>query len=142
MFPMGVRQLPKVAIIFQFFSENCMKMKELGLPGGGRPWCPLGSAKAIGSAKYRCNGLIHHLFPEHERDVHKQVFFWCTPLRLCSTLFSMHCTTHEVYWNGVNVCTCGVVEYGASEMVIADKKNNKLLVPEFLEQKLRSVFQI
>ena len=34
---------PKNAIIFQFFAENCMKMKEFGPPGGARvpgapPW--------------------------------------------------------------------------------------------------------
>ena len=34
---------PKSAIIFQFFAENCMKMKEFGPPGGARvpgapPW--------------------------------------------------------------------------------------------------------
>ena len=43
-FPRGVRQLPKDAIIFQIFAENCMKMKEFGPPGGGgggaRPWRP------------------------------------------------------------------------------------------------------
>ena len=33
---------PKIAIIFQIFDENCMKMKEFGPPGGGgaRPWRP------------------------------------------------------------------------------------------------------
>ena len=36
---------PKNAIIFQFFAENCMKMKEFGPPGGARiPGTPLGSA--------------------------------------------------------------------------------------------------
>ena len=34
---------PKSAVIFQFFAENCMKMKEFGPPGGARvpgapPW--------------------------------------------------------------------------------------------------------
>ena len=31
----GGRQLPKVLLFFNFFSENCMKMEEFG-PGGGR----------------------------------------------------------------------------------------------------------
>ena len=39
-FPKGVRQLPKVLLFFNFFPENCMKMKEFGPPGGARPWCP------------------------------------------------------------------------------------------------------
>ena len=41
-FPRGA-PTPKSAIIFQFFAENCMKMKEFGLPGGAHipgtpPW--------------------------------------------------------------------------------------------------------
>ena len=40
-FSPGGAPTPKSAIIFQFFAENCMKMKEFGPPGGGaRPWCP------------------------------------------------------------------------------------------------------
>ena len=39
----GVRQLPKVLLFFNFFAENCMKMKEFG-PGGGSP---LGSANVL-----------------------------------------------------------------------------------------------
>ena len=40
-FPQGGAPTPKNAIIFQFFAENCMKMKEFGPPGGGaRPWRP------------------------------------------------------------------------------------------------------
>ena len=39
-FPRGVRQLPKVLLFFNFFAENCMKMKEFGPPEGARPWCP------------------------------------------------------------------------------------------------------
>ena len=35
----GGAPTPKIAIIFQFFAENCMKMKEFGW--GGRPWRPL-----------------------------------------------------------------------------------------------------
>ena len=42
-FPQGGAPTPKSAIIFQFFAENCMKMKEFGPPGGARipgapPW--------------------------------------------------------------------------------------------------------
>ena len=40
-FSQGGAPTPKSAIIFQFFAENCMKMKEFGPPGGGaRPWRP------------------------------------------------------------------------------------------------------
>ena len=40
-FPRGGAPTPKSAIIFQFFAENCMKMKEFEPPGGGaRPWRP------------------------------------------------------------------------------------------------------
>ena len=40
-FPGGA-PTPKSAIIFHFFPENCMKMKEFGPPGGGRvPGPPL-----------------------------------------------------------------------------------------------------
>ena len=40
-FPQGGVPTPKIAIIFQFFAENCMKMKEFGPAGGGaRPWRP------------------------------------------------------------------------------------------------------
>ena len=38
-FPRGVRQLPKVLLFFNFFAENCMKMKEYW-PGGAHPWRP------------------------------------------------------------------------------------------------------
>ena len=31
---------PKIAIIFQIFAENCMKMKKFGPPWGARPWSP------------------------------------------------------------------------------------------------------
>ena len=31
---------PKIAIIFQIFAENCMKMKEFGPLGGTHPWHP------------------------------------------------------------------------------------------------------
>ena len=42
-FSPGGAPTPKNAIIFQFFTENCMKMKEFGPPGGARvpgtpPW--------------------------------------------------------------------------------------------------------
>ena len=33
-FPQGGAPTPKIAIIFQIFAENCMKMKEFGPPGG------------------------------------------------------------------------------------------------------------
>ena len=40
-FPQGGAPTPKIAIIYQIFAKNCMKMKEFGPPGGGaRPWRP------------------------------------------------------------------------------------------------------
>ena len=42
-FPQGGAQTPKIAIIFQIFAENCMKMKEFG-PRGASLAPPLGSA--------------------------------------------------------------------------------------------------
>ena len=39
-FPQGGAPTPKIAIIFQFFAENCMKMKEFGPPGGCVPGAP------------------------------------------------------------------------------------------------------
>ena len=39
-FSPGGAPTPKIAIIFQIFAENCMKMKEFGPPGGARPWRP------------------------------------------------------------------------------------------------------
>ena len=35
-FSPGVEPTPEIAIIFQIFAENSMKMKEFGPPGGGR----------------------------------------------------------------------------------------------------------
>ena len=44
-FSPGGAPTPKIAIIFQIFAENCMKMKEFGPPGGARvPGAPLRSA--------------------------------------------------------------------------------------------------
>ena len=44
-FPQGGAPTLKIAIIFQIFAENCMKMKEFGPPGGAHiPGAPLGSA--------------------------------------------------------------------------------------------------
>ena len=46
--PGGGAPTPKSAIIFQFFAENCMKMKEFGPPGGGASLAPpLGSANGV-----------------------------------------------------------------------------------------------
>ena len=39
-FSPGGAPTPKSAIIFQFFAENCMKMKEFGPPGGPRVPAP------------------------------------------------------------------------------------------------------
>ena len=45
-FSQGCTPTPKIAIIFQIFAKNCMKMKEFGPPGGLVPGAPLGSANA------------------------------------------------------------------------------------------------
>ena len=40
-FSPGGAPTSKIAIIFQIFAKNCMKMKEFGPPGGGAcPWRP------------------------------------------------------------------------------------------------------
>ena len=65
-FSPGGAPTPKSAIIFQFFAENCMKMKEFGPPGGGRASLapPLGSANAtppyMGN-KFNQPPTFHHL---------------------------------------------------------------------------------
>ena len=40
-FSPGGAPTPKIAIIFQIFAENCMKMKEFGPPGGRASLAPL-----------------------------------------------------------------------------------------------------
>ena len=45
-FQRGVCQLPKVLLFFNFFVENCMKMKEFG-PRGGVPGAPLNPPMSI-----------------------------------------------------------------------------------------------
>ena len=46
-FPQGGAPTPKIAIIFQIFAKNCMKMKEFGPPGGRASLAPpLRSANA------------------------------------------------------------------------------------------------
>ena len=46
-FPEGGHQLPKWDYFFNYFAENCMKMKEFGPLGGPRvPGAPLRSANA------------------------------------------------------------------------------------------------
>ena len=60
-FPQGGAPTPKIAIIFQNFAKNCMKMKEFGPPGGARvPGAPLGSANGCGSVI--SVDLIYNLF--------------------------------------------------------------------------------
>ena len=53
-FPEGGAPTPKRAIIFHFFPENCMKMKEFG--PGGVPGVPLGSANV--HIKHNCAKLF------------------------------------------------------------------------------------
>ena len=49
-FPQDGEPTPKIAIIFQIFAENCVKMKEFGPPGGRASLAaPLGSANDIKS---------------------------------------------------------------------------------------------
>ena len=40
-FSPGVAPTPKLGLFCKFFTENCMKMKEFGSPGGGVPRAPL-----------------------------------------------------------------------------------------------------
>ena len=54
-FSPGGAPTSKNALIFQFFAENCMKMKEFGPPGGARvPGAPLGSANALEAPEGIC----------------------------------------------------------------------------------------
>ena len=54
-FPQGGAPTPKIAIIFQIFAKNCMKMKEFGPPGGARvPGAPLRSANENVQCEFRC----------------------------------------------------------------------------------------
>ena len=47
-FPEGGAPTPIIAIIFLFFSENCVKMKKFEPPREGwRSWWPLGSGNAF-----------------------------------------------------------------------------------------------
>ena len=76
----GVRQLPKVLLFFNFFAENCMKMKEFGLPGGRVPGAPLGSANVL-------------LYPNtHSPRVGKRVVFQLRWLYYRLALSSNFCT--------------------------------------------------
>ena len=62
-FPQGGAPTPKIAIIFQIFAENCMKMKEFGPPGGGaRPWRPPLDPPMIRSLRY----CVHQIFCTHQ----------------------------------------------------------------------------
>ena len=58
-FPQGGASTPKIAIIFQIFAENCMKMKEFG-PPGARPWRPpwIRQCNANGSHKRNIPGDV------------------------------------------------------------------------------------
>ena len=60
-FSPGGDAIPKIAIIFHIFAENCMKMKEFGPGGGGGgarvPGAPLGSANVLDDTKIQ---FIHY----------------------------------------------------------------------------------
>ena len=65
--PGGGAPTPKSAIIFQFFAENCMKMKEFGPRGGGArvPGAPLDPPMLCTVTKgkrnsYKCCRFIDH----------------------------------------------------------------------------------
>ena len=61
-FPQGGAPTSKIAIIFQIFAENCMKMKEFG-PWGEAciPGAPLGSANANVQSKFLTRDAIRWL---------------------------------------------------------------------------------
>ena len=40
-FSWGGAPTAKILLFCKYFAENCMKMKEFGLPGGGVPGAPL-----------------------------------------------------------------------------------------------------
>ena len=70
-FSPGGAPTPKSTIIFQFFAENCMKMKEFGPPGGGRASLapPLGSANVNTSNRLKYDKLrdIFYIIVEDQR---------------------------------------------------------------------------
>ena len=51
-FSPGGTPTPKIAIIFQIFAKNCMKMKEFGPRGARVPDAPLGSANESDTTFY------------------------------------------------------------------------------------------
>ena len=59
-FPRGVAPTPKIAIIFQIFAENCMKMKEFGPRGGASLAPPLGSANESFCSQGDLCPSMHH----------------------------------------------------------------------------------
>ena len=69
-FPKGGAPTPKIAIIFQNFAENCMKMKEFG-PLGGRASlaAPLDPPMFLYSFVFTLNGALYNICDGHEADV-------------------------------------------------------------------------
>ena len=58
-FPQGGAPTPKIAIIFQNFAKNCMKMKEFGPPGGARvPGAPPWIRQCKGTCNVQCMGSL------------------------------------------------------------------------------------
>ena len=76
----------------------------------------------------RSNGVtfwLASIFQSHKVCTQKEYLFLCAP-RLCTTSFSMYCSTQEVHVNGVSVYICmwGVVEYHANWNVAPPEGNS------------------
>ena len=62
-FSPGGAPTPKSAIIFQFFAENCMKMKEFGPRGGARvPGAPPWIRQCYMCYHITCKIFIYYLY--------------------------------------------------------------------------------
>ena len=77
-FPQGGAPTPKIATIFQFFAENCMKMKEFGPPGGGArvpgapPW--IRQCFMLKSSKFTVCFVACHVFPHTRHVLHRLTY--------------------------------------------------------------------
>ena len=95
-FPGGA-PTPKIAIIFQIFAENCMKMKEFGLPGGGArvPSAPLRSANAIGSTTDKLQLKAHS--PPDESGNENEKLILMLVVRFLKSFFSAFASAFARY---------------------------------------------
>ena len=118
-FSPGGAPTPKSAIIFQFFAENCMKMKEFG-PGGARvPGAPLGSANAISTRRIVSYANVTKTEKRYrtEQKQHKRFLIClcmsdCKHFQICKTARTFFQTSWRtpagpltpLFWTSGDVC--------------------------------------